>query len=84
MIGSKANDRVTTALIGGPGNIEGHAATTPKTTGNAFAYNSHFGYGALTFHNSTNLEINFYNSVDGSVLDNSMLYKEHDVAFVRQ
>ena len=71
-------------VIGGPGNIEGHSETTPITTGNAFAYNDTFGFGALTFHNKTHLEVNFYNSVDGSVLDNSMLIKNHDTAFVVQ
>lgn len=71
-------------VIGGAGNIEGHSDTTPATTGNAFAYNDNYGFGALTFHNATNLEVNFYSSVDGSVLDSSMLYKAHDTAFVRQ
>lgn len=71
-------------IIGGPGNIEGHSDITPTTTGNAFAYNTNFGFGSLTFHNKTHMEVNFYNSVDGSVLDNSMLIKDHDTAFVVQ
>ena len=75
---------VLVAIIGGPGNIEGHSDTTPKTNGNVFAHNADYGFGSLTFHNRTHLGVNFFSSETLKDLDRSFLYKKHDVAFVRQ
>ncbi|MCO5566264.1 hypothetical protein L7F22_019940 [Adiantum nelumboides] len=71
-------------VIGGAGNIEGHSSISGRQSYNDFAYNDSFGYGTLTFHNRTHLEVKFINSVDGSVLDQSMLYKAHKDNFVSQ
>ena len=57
---------------------------TPVTPGNKFAYNAEFGYGQMTFFNSTHLGMDFFRSSDGKVLDTSVLVKDHSVAFVRQ
>ncbi|UZJ55797.1 hypothetical protein CBS101457_005117 [Exobasidium rhododendri] len=71
-------------VIGGPGNIEGHSDITPVTAGNKFAYNANFGYGQLTFFNTTHLGMDFYRSMDGANLDSSVLVKDHTTQFVRQ
>lgn len=60
-------------VIGGPGNIEGHDPTTPTVPGNEFAYNSTYGYGQLTFHNSFSLEIQMIDSASGIVLDSATI-----------
>ncbi|KAB8416369.1 hypothetical protein FH972_024888 [Carpinus fangiana] len=60
-------------IIGGSGNIEGHSTITPKMTGNVFAYNSHFGYGSLTFHNRTHLGVDFWASPDVVKIDDLRL-----------
>ena len=83
---SKGTDSplILAVVIGGPGNIEGPSPTTPKANGNVFAYNDAYGFGTLTFYNSSALGVNIYRSDTGVLLDSSVLHKDHSVQFVSQ
>lgn len=71
-------------VMGGAGNIEGLSSIGKNFTGNVFAYDSEQSYGRLEFLSKTELGVKFYNSRDDALLDSSVLYKKHDVAFVVQ
>jgi acid phosphatase type 7 len=51
---------------------------------NQFAYAADFSYARVNFLNSTNLQVEFYQSATNDLLDSSVLYKAHDVDFVVQ
>lgn len=70
--------------MGGPGNIEGLSPIGSNLTGNVFAYNASQTYARLQFMSKQKLGVQFFRSNDSSLLDSSVLYKEHDVAFVVQ
>lgn len=71
-------------VSGGTGNIEGLSDVGDRQPFNAFAYADDFSYGTLRFHNQTHLQIDFIKSSDGSLLDSSVLVKDHSTAFVVQ
>ncbi|KAG9550821.1 Metallo-dependent phosphatase, partial [Aureobasidium melanogenum] len=70
-------------IAGGAGNIEGLSDVGSNYSTNVFAYGDEFSYATLKFKDTQNLQIEFLRSDTGEVLDSSVLYKEHDVAFVR-
>jgi hypothetical protein len=70
-------------VAGGAGNIEGLSAVGANYSTNVFAYGDEFSYASLKFKDANNLQIDFLRSDTGEVLDSSVLYKQHNVAFVR-
>lgn len=70
-------------VAGGAGNIEGLSAVGANYSTNVFAYGDEFSYATLKFVDAENLRIEFLRSDTGELLDSSVLYKEHNVAFVR-
>ncbi|KAH0289772.1 purple acid phosphatase [Aureobasidium namibiae CBS 147.97] len=70
-------------IAGGAGNIEGLSAVGANYSTNVFAYADEFSYASLKFKDANNLQIDFMRSDTGEVLDSSVLYKQHNVAFVR-
>lgn len=70
-------------IAGGAGNIEGLSDVGANFSTNVFAYGDEFSYATLKFRDAKNLQIDFLRSDTGEVLDSSVLYKEHAVAFVR-
>lgn len=71
-------------VSGGAGNIEGLASLGTNISCTVFGYDEDFSYAALTFMNSTVLQIDFIQSLTGEVLDSSQLYKAHAEQFVVQ
>lgn len=71
-------------VAGGAGNIEGLSAVGDKPSFNAFAYADDFSYATIKFVDTQNLQVDFYRSSTGEVLDSSKLYKSHDKQFVLQ
>lgn len=71
-------------VAGGAGNIEGPSKIDGNVTGNVFGYADQFSYAAVEFKDKNNIGVKFYRSSDGELLDSSVLYKEHNEAFVRQ
>lgn len=71
-------------VAGGSGNIEGLTDVGTRQSYNAFAYSDEFSYATITAKNKHNLQVKFIRSSDGAVLDDSTLYKKHDVRFVQQ
>lgn len=71
-------------VAGGAGNIEGLSDVGNRQGYNAFAYADDYSYASLSFQNSTHLQVNFIRSTDGSILDSSVLVKNHTDAFVVQ
>lgn len=72
-------------VAGGAGNIEGTAnlnETAPPYL--AFGYDEDFGYASIRFVDEQNLEVSFYKSSTGELLDQSTLFKSHRDQFVRQ
>ncbi|KAJ3499061.1 hypothetical protein NLG97_g646 [Lecanicillium saksenae] len=70
-------------VSGGTGNIEGLSAVGTKPSFTAFAYADHFSYATIRFKDTQNLQVDFYRSATGELLDSSTLYKEHADQFVR-
>lgn len=71
-------------IAGGAGNIEGLVPIGTKPDFTAFAYDEHFAYTGIKFVDEQNLEVEFYKSATGEVVDQSRLFKTHDEKFVRQ
>ncbi|KAK5116448.1 hypothetical protein LTR62_007996 [Meristemomyces frigidus] len=71
-------------IAGGAGNIEGVSKVGANATGNAFAYADEFSYAQVQVLDKQHLGVEFLKSSSGVVLDSSVLYKEHGVAFVVQ
>lgn len=71
-------------IAGGPGNIEGLVKIGKKPSYNAFAYDEHFAYPGLNFLDKEHLQVQFYQSTTGEVIDSTTLYKKHDQRFVHQ
>jgi hypothetical protein len=60
------------------------SAIAPSTPGNVFAHNTSYGYGQLTFYNTTTMGINFFESATNNVLHTDYLHKSHTTPFVSQ
>lgn len=71
-------------VAGGAGNVEGLSAVGTNVSYNRFAYADDFSYATVSFLDAQNLRVDFIRSEDGSVLDSSVLYKEHAEQFVMQ
>ena len=71
-------------VSGGTGNIEGRTSVGTKQSYNAFAYADEFSYATLNIKDRSHLQVNFYKSTSGELLDSSVLYKKHDDSFVVQ
>lgn len=73
-------------VSGGTGNIEGvdkiDASSAPDYY--AFGYGDDFSYATIRLKDTKNLQVDFYRSSTGELLDSSNLYKEHDQQFVNQ
>lgn len=71
-------------ISGGTGNIEGLSAVGKKQTYNAFAYADDFSYATIRLLDAKKLQVDFYRSATGELLDTSVLKKDHDKQFVVQ
>lgn len=71
-------------IAGGAGNIEGLSSAGDNYSTNVFAYGDDFSYATLGFLDEQHLQVNFIRSSTGDILDSSVLYKSHEVNFVRQ
>lgn len=71
-------------VSGGTGNIEGLSAVGKKPAFTAFAYADEFSYATIRFVDAQKLQIDFYQSNNGALLDSSVLFKEHAQQFVVQ
>lgn len=71
-------------VSGGTGNIEGLSKVGSKPGYTAFAYADDFGYATIRFKDAQNLQVDFYRSSTGELLDSSTLFKSHDQQFVVQ
>ncbi|KAK5999163.1 Acid phosphatase [Cladobotryum mycophilum] len=71
-------------VAGGAGNIEGLAAVGTKPPNTAFAYADDFAYATIRFLDGRNLQVDFYRSSTGELLDSSKLFKSHETQFVGQ
>ncbi|KAJ4147145.1 hypothetical protein LMH87_001690 [Akanthomyces muscarius] len=71
-------------VSGGTGNIEGLSPVGNKPDYTAFAYADHFSYATIRFQDTQNLQVDFYRSATGELLDSSVLFKEHKDQFVVQ
>lgn len=80
------NDPKATMYIvaGGAGNIEGLSSVGSNVSFNAFAYASDYSYATVGFLDANNLQVNFFRSTTGDLLDTSILYKSHTEQFVVQ
>ena len=70
-------------VAGGAGNIEGLSPVGSNLTGNRFAYAASQSFARLSFLNKHELGVQFYKSDGNELLDSTVLYKKHDVDFVR-
>ncbi|KAH9844979.1 Metallo-dependent phosphatase [Teratosphaeria destructans] len=70
-------------VAGGAGNIEGLSSIGTNVSYNRFAYADDYSFARLNFLSATNLEVQFFQSSTLDLLDTSVLYKAHDVDFVR-
>ncbi|KAL3965508.1 hypothetical protein ACCO45_002512 [Purpureocillium lilacinum] len=71
-------------VAGGAGNIEGLSAVGANVSYNAFAYDADFSYATIRFLDTQNLQVDFYRSSTGELLDSSKLFKSHKDQFVSQ
>lgn len=71
-------------VAGGAGNIEGLSNVGKNVTGNAFAYADDFSYARVSIKSRTEMQVDFFRSSTGEVLDSSTLYKAHEEPFVVQ
>ncbi|EME38774.1 hypothetical protein DOTSEDRAFT_180664 [Dothistroma septosporum NZE10] len=70
-------------VAGGPGNIEGLSSVGDNYSTNVFAYADDFSYAQIKFKDAKHLGVDFIRSSTGEILDSSVLYKAHNVSFVR-
>ena len=71
-------------VAGGTGNIEGISSVGTAQSYNAFAYEDGFSYATLFVKDRNHLQVDFYASDTGKLLDSSVLYKSHKDSFVVQ
>jgi acid phosphatase len=71
-------------VAGGAGNIEGVDAPGTKPSYTEFAYGDDYSYATIRFVDEHNLQVDFYQSSTGTLLDSSTLYKSHASQFVKQ
>ncbi|KAK2606053.1 hypothetical protein QQS21_003571 [Conoideocrella luteorostrata] len=71
-------------VAGGAGNIEGLSKVGDKPDYTAFAYDEDFSYATIKFKDAQNLQVDFFRSSTGELLDTSTLKKSHDKQFVVQ
>lgn len=71
-------------VSGGTGNVEGLDPNGTYTSSTAWAYGDDYSYGQLKFQDPQHMQVNFFRSNDGALLDQSVLYKKHSTRFVRQ
>ncbi|KAJ5152649.1 uncharacterized protein N7482_009127 [Penicillium canariense] len=71
-------------VAGGPGNIEGLSSVGTKPDYTEFAYADDYSYAKISFVDEQNLQVDFYQSSTGDLLDSSTLYKSHATQFVQQ
>ena len=71
-------------VAGGAGNIEGLSDIGTVPDYNAFAYADDFSYATINFLDANNLQVNFFQSSTGALLDQSTLTKSHTERFVNQ
>ncbi|UNI13395.1 hypothetical protein JDV02_000143 [Purpureocillium takamizusanense] len=71
-------------IAGGAGSIEGLSAVGKKGPLNAWAYDDAFSYATIRFLDTQNLQVDFYRSDSGKLLDSSKLFKSHKDRFVSQ
>jgi hypothetical protein len=71
-------------VAGGAGNIEGLSDVGSKPSYTAFAYANDFSYATIRFLDEQNLQVDFYQSSTGNLLDSSKLFKSHDQQFLVQ
>jgi hypothetical protein len=69
-------------VAGGPGNIEGTAKLGKSRPFTAFGYDEDFSYASFKVADENHLEISFFKSSSGELLDHSTLYKSHKDQFV--
>jgi acid phosphatase len=71
-------------VAGGAGNIEGPDAPGVEPSYTEFAYGSGYSYATVRFVDEQHLQVDFYQSSNGTLLDSSTLYKSHAAQFVQQ
>ncbi|KAJ5691850.1 hypothetical protein N7462_001273 [Penicillium macrosclerotiorum] len=71
-------------VAGGAGNIEGLSSVGIKPSYTEFAYADDYSYSTIRFLDENNLQVDFYRSSTGELLDSSTLYKSHSTQFVVQ
>ncbi|KAJ5378112.1 uncharacterized protein N7496_005521 [Penicillium cataractarum] len=71
-------------VAGGAGNIEGVDTPGVEPSYTEFAYGSDYSYATIRFVDEQNLQVDFYQSSTGTLLDSSTLYKSHASQFVQQ
>lgn len=71
-------------VAGGAGNIEGLSDVGSEPSYTAFAYADDFSYATIRFLDEQKLQVDFYQSSTGNLLDSSTLFKSHDQQFVMQ
>jgi acid phosphatase len=71
-------------VAGGAGNIEGVDAPGTEPSYTEFAYGDDYSYATIRFVDEHNLQVDFYQSSTGTLLDSSTLYKSHGSQFVKQ
>ncbi|KND90873.1 Acid phosphatase [Tolypocladium ophioglossoides CBS 100239] len=71
-------------VAGGAGNIEGLSDVGSNLSFNAFAYADDYSYPTIKFLDPNNMQIDFFRSSTGELLDRSKLYKAHKHQFTVQ
>ena len=71
-------------VAGGAGNIEGVNAPGTEPSYTEFAYGADYSYATVRFMDEQHLQVDFYQSSTGTLLDSSTLYKTHTTPFVQQ
>lgn len=71
-------------IAGGAGNIEGLSDVGSKPSYTQFAYDDDYSYSTLRIRDRNHLQVDFFRSSTGELLDSSTLYKRHDTQFVVQ
>lgn len=64
-------------VAGGAGNIEGLSKVGIRQDYNAFAYDDDFSYATIRLLDENNMQVDFFKSSTGELLDTSTLYKSH-------
>lgn len=71
-------------VAGGAGNIEGLNPSIVQPSYTEFAYTSDYSYATVRFLDEQHLQVDFYQSSTGTLLDSSTLFKSHTSQFVQQ